>query len=70
MSLNKAQLKTDIIAILTDMSTREESSIEEFAIRLSDKIDVFVKTATIKYTGGLTSASGGVVTGTFNGKLE
>lgn len=70
MSLNKAQLKTDIIAILNDMMLRESSSIEEFATRLGDKIDVYVKTAKIKYTNGLTSATGGAVTGTFNGSLE
>lgn len=70
MALNKAQLKIDIKDLLTDMLTREETSIDEFATRLSDKIDVYVKTATIKYNNGLTSATGGVVTGTFNGNLE
>lgn len=70
MALNTSQLKTDIIAILTDMSTRETNSIEEFAERLSGKIEVYVKTADIKYTNGLTSATGGAVTGTFNGNLE
>ena len=70
MSLNKGQLRLDIVDILTDMSEREENSIEEFADRLSEKIDAYVKTATIVYTSGLTSATGGVVTGTFQGKLE
>lgn len=70
MALNKAQLKTNIVALLTEMMTREETSIEEFATGLSDHIDAYVKTATIKYTSGLSSATGGVVTGTFNGNLE
>lgn len=71
MALNKAQLKIDIKDLLTDMLTREENSIEEFATRLSDKIDVYVKTATVKYTGGLIAPNnGGAVTGTFNGNLE
>lgn len=69
MALNKADLKNNIIGILTDMMEREESSIEEFATRLSDSVDVYVKTATIKYTSGLT-APNGAVTGTFNGNLE
>jgi len=70
MALNKAQLKTDIVSLLTDMLTREETSIDEFADRLSDKIDVYVKSADIIYTTGLTSATGGVVTGTFQGNLQ
>lgn len=69
MALNKEALKQNIVAILTDMMEREESSIEEFATRLSDSVDTFVKTATIKYTSGLT-APNGAVTGTFNGNLE
>lgn len=69
MPLNKANLKTEIVVILTDMMTREENSIEEFATRLSDSIDTYVKTAKITYTSGLISPSG-AVTGTFLGKLE
>ena len=49
---------------------RENTSIEEFATRLSDAIDDYVKEADIIYTTGLTSATGGVVTGTFEGNLE
>lgn len=70
MALNKAQLKNDIVGLLTDMLTRDDTSINEFAERLSDKIDDYVKSADINYTNGLTSATGGVVTGTFNGNLE
>ena len=50
MALNKAGLKTTIIAILTDMLTKEENSIGEFATRLSDGIEVFVKSGTVSVT--------------------
>lgn len=70
MSLNKVDLKADIVNLLTEMLTRENTSIEEFADRLSTSVDTYVKTATIKYTSGLVSATGGAVTGTFTGNLE
>lgn len=70
MALNKTFLKNEIKSIMQDMLTREETSIEEFAERLSDGIDAYVKQADIIYTTGLTSATGGVVTGTFEGNLE
>ncbi|MDB0603195.1 hypothetical protein PL373_19090 [Tenacibaculum maritimum] len=69
MSLNKANLKNDIIGIMTDMLQREQTSIEEFATRLSDVIDVYVKEADINYTGGLI-APNGAVAGTFNGTIS
>lgn len=62
MALNKAALKTEIKAILTDMLTKETNSIEEFATRLSDAIDVFVKSGavsvTVATTGTATSHTG------------
>jgi len=69
MSLNKAQLKTDVKTILTDLMQSENVGIDEFATRLSDAIDDYVKDAEIKYTSGLNAGSN-TVTGTFNGKLE
>ena len=69
MALNKGSLQSGIKKLLTDMQTREDSSIEEFSKRLSELIDSYVKTATIKYDGGL-SAPNGPVNGTFKGKLE
>ena len=39
MALNKTALKTEIIGIMADMLQRENTSIEEFATRLSDAID-------------------------------
>lgn len=71
MALNKANLKNEIVTLLTEMLERENTSIEEFATRLSNSIDVYVKTATIKYNSGLIAPNtGGAVTGTFNGNLE
>ncbi len=69
MPLNKPQLKSTIVQIMTEMLTREDNSIDEYAERLSNAIDTYVKTAKITYIAGLTSPSG-PVTGTFNGNLE
>lgn len=69
MGLNKAALKTAIIAILTDMLTKEENSIEEFATRLSDGIEVFVKSGTVNVnvtTTGTASNHTGTGTGTIS----
>ncbi|MEN9977227.1 MAG: hypothetical protein RIR36_1387, partial [Bacteroidota bacterium] len=62
-------LKSRIAEIMTDMMEREDTSIDEFATRLSSAIDVYVKQATVVYTGGLI-APNGAVTGTFNGNLQ
>ncbi len=69
MALDKTTLKNTIVAIMTDMLTREENSIEEFAQRLTDAVDTYVKGAKINYTSGLTAGST-AVTGTFNGSLS
>jgi len=74
MALDKTGLKNTIVGILTDMATRDESNneadvVDEFATRLSDAIDIYVKTAKINYTTGLT-AGATLVTGTFNGSLS
>ncbi|OBX20955.1 MULTISPECIES: hypothetical protein [Bizionia] len=70
MALNKAALKTSIIGIMEDMMTRENTSIEEFATRLSDAVDVYVKAADIIYTAGLIDAEARPVIGTFEGNLQ
>ena len=70
MPLNKTDLKNNIIAIMQDMMKREETSIDEFAERLASAIDEYVKEAEIEYKSGLTSATGGVVTGIFVGNLK
>lgn len=69
MALDKATLKTTIVGIMTDMLEREETSIEEFAERLSDAVDTYTRGAKIVYTSGLT-APNGAVTGTFTGELQ
>lgn len=69
MALNKTILKDKIVTIMTDMLTREENSIEEFATRLSDAVDDYVKGAKINYITGLVAGSN-PVTGIFNGTLS
>lgn len=69
LSSTKIQAKTKVKALMEDMLTRENNSTEEFAERLIDVIEDWLKEATIKYVNGLV-APNGTVTGTFNGKLE
>jgi hypothetical protein len=69
MALNKDSLKADIIDILTDMRNREDNSDTEFAERLTNAIDTYVKEAKIVYQSGLTTPNG-PVTGNFQGQLE
>ncbi|AUS04480.1 hypothetical protein [Pseudotamlana carrageenivorans] len=69
MALNKTQLQADIKNLLTEMMQRENTSIDEFAERLSNSIDDYVKSASIQYNSGLV-APNGAVTGTFNGNLN
>ncbi|MBU2526156.1 MAG: hypothetical protein KKC03_06115 [Bacteroidetes bacterium] len=69
MALDKLVLKNKIASLLQDMMTREQTSIDEFAERLSNAVDDYVKQGDIIYTDGLT-APNGPVTGTFNGNLQ
>lgn len=69
LSAAKPTAKAAVKQILEDMITREESSTEEFAERLIEIMEAWLKQATIKYTSGLT-APNGAVTGTFKGELE
>ncbi|MBS7234159.1 hypothetical protein KHA90_24460 [Flavobacterium psychroterrae] len=67
MSLNKAALKTAITILLTDMLEKESNSIEEFANRLSNEIEIFVKSGTVTVNVSTTgSASAQTGTGTGN----
>ena len=69
MSLNKGGLKDGIKVILTDMLTKETNSIEEFATRLSDAIDVYVKSGTVNVnvtTTGTATSQTGTGTGTIS----
>jgi hypothetical protein len=61
MALNTAQLKADILDILTDMSqiTQDPDAARvEFADRLSAKIELFVKTGTVTVTTVTTCGAG------------
>ncbi|AZI53908.1 hypothetical protein EIB75_10600 [Epilithonimonas vandammei] len=71
MSLSSAKqaAKEKVKQIHDDMLTREESSTEEYASRLIDALEEWIKEAAIKYTTGLVAGSN-PVTGNFTGKLE
>lgn len=63
MALDKAGLKTAILAIFEDMATRfdnPEQARIDFATQLSDAIDVYVKTGlvTVATTGTATAQTG------------
>ena len=68
LSSDKQAAKNQVKAILDDMLMREETSTEEFANRLIEAMEEWLKKATIIYTSGLI-APNGAVRGTFNGKL-
>lgn len=71
MSLNteKETAKTELTALLSDMRTREEISDEEYAERLINLFEKWIKKAEIKYTTGLVAGTN-PVTGTFTGELK
>lgn len=46
MSLNKEDLRSNLLTLLEDMLTREDTSIVEFAQRLADILDAYVRTGT------------------------
>lgn len=69
MALNKAGLKEAIKAILADMLTKEQNSVDEFAGLLSDSIEVFVKSGTVNVavtTTGTATNQAGTGTGTIS----
>lgn len=70
MALDKESLQTGIKNLLTEMLTRDENSVDEFAQRLSTLIDAYIRTAKITYESGLAASPNGAVTGEFKGKLE
>ncbi|MCW3088936.1 MAG: hypothetical protein JWP81_5 [Ferruginibacter sp.] len=69
MALNKTALKEGIVQLHTDMSAREENSIEEYAERLSDLIDAYVKTGTVQ-PGITVSVTGGSGVTTSTGNIQ
>jgi hypothetical protein len=59
MSLQKEALAQGIIALQKDMMKKTDPAIEEYANRLADLIDTFVKTGTVTVaTGILVSTTG------------
>lgn len=59
MALNKAALKTGIKQLMDDMLTREQNANDEFATRLSDLIDTYVKSGTVTVQPGITVSTTG-----------
>lgn len=53
MALDKTGLQTTIKALMLDMKTKESASFDEFAQRLADAIDVYVKTGTVTVAPGI-----------------
>lgn len=69
MALNKTGLKAAIKTVMTDTLAKEENSIDEFATRLSDAIETFVKSGTVTVTvttTGSATAQSGTGTGSIN----
>ena len=58
MPLDKNTLKTGIQSLLADMRTRDENADEEYAERLSNLIETFVKSGDAKYVIGSLQQSG------------
>ena len=69
LAADKETAINEFEAMLEEMQTREENSNREFAERLFNIMEKWLKKATIKYTNGLNAGSN-PVTGTFNGELE
>ncbi|UOE47974.1 hypothetical protein MTO98_26545 [Mucilaginibacter sp. SMC90] len=72
MSLNTAQLKTDLKEVYTATylatGSRDEA-LDAFIDAFTDKLEAYVKTAQVIYTDGLTAGAYPVV-GTFNGEVR
>lgn len=77
MGLNKAALKSALEIGLKqifdnpNINNNKDAVAEQMALLISDKVDDYVKGATIIYiTGLIAPSSGGTVTGAFEGNLE
>jgi len=57
MALDKTNLKNSIKALLEDMMSKEDASYNEFAERLADAVDTYVKTATVVATPAQVTAA-------------
>lgn len=75
MALAKGTIKTDIAAafkaVMDDQTDDRNGAIDRLADQLANAMIAAIQSATIVYTAGLTTPTGGgPVTGTFNGKLQ
>lgn len=73
MALDKTILKNEIKSLMQDMMQKENASFDEFATRLSDAVDEYVKTATVSTTvtgACATPAGAGTISGTGTGTLS
>ncbi len=61
MALDKTALKNGIQALMADMRTRDENADEEYATRLSELIDAYVKSGDGVYQTGRLQAGANVV---------
>lgn len=72
MSLNTPQLRTDLKALLVAVRDDQGDGVDAldvFVNALAGRLEDYVKSAQINYTGGLTVGASPVV-GTFNGTLS
>ena len=59
MALNKQALKQGIIALLRDMLTKTDASMEEYAERLASLIDAFVRSGEVTVQAGISVSTAG-----------
>lgn len=77
MSLNKTVLKQNLKQLAEDMLTRETNSTDEWADRMANMIEAFVKSGTVTVavgipvsTTGTALAQTGATTGTGTGTIN
>lgn len=59
MSLNTSKLKKDIKALLIDMMSKENNSVDEFADRLGEAIESYTKSGEVVVDAGISVATTG-----------
>ena len=59
MPLNKPKLENSIQILLQDMMTKESDSIQEFAQRLANSIDEFIRSASVVVPAGIPVSTAG-----------
>lgn len=69
MALDKPTLEQTILGILTDMESRDSDAKQEFAQRLADAIDVFIRSGTVNVTVS-TTGTASAQTGTGTGSVS